>query len=399
MRCASAPSTCPPIPARSRADRHPASPACLRKRNSRRAGALPCADVALLLRDREATPEAAPPPPDGTVVVTAPDFACETCGAAMERGQDWCLECGTAAPGRLGAKPGWRAAFTVVGLTTLLLCCAVVAAYAALTSDAERTAAAPPAGSGDPITAQVPGAAVPAAPPLIQPGVTGPGVTPPATPPAASGTPIIPTTKPPLPPTNTPIAPPPARQPPAASIPPAPPVTTPPADTAKGATGTGSAAAANAPVTIEFKPDAAQTYDPIKRAGAEFGPAALAVDSKADTVWDVTVPADGQPIAAGLVIDLGKPYALRSLRLDTPTDGFTVEIYGAKSAKDLPEDVIDKRWIHMTDKKFVLDDEPIVLKGKGANTKVQLLLLHFTTPADPDDPRVAIGNVKLRGTL
>ena len=160
----------------------------------------------------------------------------------------------------------------------------------------------------------------------------------------------------------------------------------------------GTATAASTPVSIDFKKDAAQTYDPTKRAGAEFGPAAFAIDSKLDTVWDVTVPADGQPIAAGLVIDLGKPYALRSLRLGSPTDGFTVEVYGAKSAKELPEDVIDKRWIHLTDKKFVLDDEPILLKGKGDGAKVQLLLLHFTTPADPDDPRVAISNVKLRGT-
>ncbi|MEA2142144.1 MAG: hypothetical protein QOI64_574 [Solirubrobacteraceae bacterium] len=358
--------------------------------------------MALLLRDREAPSEAAPPPPDGAVLANVPDFACESCGAAMERGQDWCLECGTAAPGRLGAKPGWRAAFTVVGLTTLLLCCALIAVYAALTSDAERTAAAPPAGSGDPITAQVPATADPdTVAPLVQPGATGPGVTPPATPPA-NGTPVIPTTKPPLTAKNTPIIPP-TTPPAAAANPSTPPA---PAGTGNDATGStgapaGSATTApvNAPVTISFKKDAAQTYDPIKRAGAEFGPAAFAIDAKPDTVWDVTVPADGQPIAAGLVIDLGKPYALRSLRLDTPTDGFTVEIYGAKSAKELPADVIDKRWIHLTDKKFVLDDEPILLKGKGANAKVQLLLLHFTTPAEPDDPRVAIGNVKLRGTL
>ena len=359
--------------------------------------------MALLLRDRGAPPGAAPPPPDGAVLPTVPDFACETCGAAMQRGQDWCLECGTAAPGRLGAKPGWRAAFTVVGLTTLLLCCALIATYAALTSDAERTAAAAPAGSGDPITAQVPGTADPdTVPPLVQPGVTGPGVTPPATPPAA-GTPIIPTTKPPVATPNTPIIPTPP--PPAAAQSNTQPQAGTAGDDPAGGTagtdssGTADAAQANTPVTIEFKKDAAQTYDPIKRAGAEFGPAANAIDAKPDTVWDVTVPADGQPIAAGLVIDLGKPYALRSLRLDTPTDGFTVEIYGAKSAKDLPADVIDKRWIHLTDKKFVLDDEPILLKGKGDNAKVQLLLLHFTTPAEPDDPRVAIGNVKLRGTL
>lgn len=336
-------------------------------------------------------------------MATAPDFACETCGAAMERGQDWCLECGTAAPGRLGAKPGWRAAFTVVGLTTLLLCCALIATYAALTSDAERTAAAPPAGSGDPITAQVPptGDA-----PLVQPGATGPGVTPPATtPPPPAGQPIIPTTKPPLGAQNTPIdpAPTPSPQPPAAA-PNGPANPSPADDDAADSTGTGAAddadtaPAASQPVTISLKKDAARTYDPTKRAGAEFGPAAAAVDGKADTVWDVTVPADGQPIAAGLVIDLGKPYALRSLRLDTPTDGFTVEVYGAKSAKQLPADVIDKRWLHLTDKKFVLDGEPIVLKGKGGNAKVQLLLLHFTTPAEPDDPRVAIGGLTVRGT-
>ena len=359
--------------------------------------------MALQLRDRPATPEAAPPPPDGAVLATVPDFACETCGAAMERGQDWCLECGTAAPGRLGARPGWRAAFTVVGLTTLLLCCAVVAAYAALTSDAERTASAPPAGSGDPITAQTPGAPAPGAPQVIQPGVTGPGVTPPATPSATQNAPIIPTTKPPAGALNKPIIP--APNPPAA---PANNAATPngAADNDTGSTGSasnptgsaGTANAANGPVTIDLAKNAARTYDPTKRAGAEFGPAALAIDGKANTVWDVTVPADGQPIAAGLVIDLGKPYALRSLRLDTPTDGFTVEIYGAKSAKQLPEDVIDKRWIHLTDKKFVLDGEPIALKGKGDGAKVQLVLLHFTTPAEPDDPRVAIGNVTLRGT-
>ena len=334
----------------------------------------------------------------------------------MERGQDWCLECGTAAPGRLGTKPGWRAAATVVGLTTLLLCCALIAGYAALTSDAERTASAPPAGSGDPITAQAPGTPG-AVPPVVQPGETGPGVSPPATPPSADGgTPIIPTTKPPLGPTNTPVSPapslptaPPASSPgPTAADPPASTGSTDSADSTDSSGSTGSTGstddnsttqAANAPVTIDFAKDAAKTYDPTKRAGAEFGPAGLAIDGKADTVWDVTVPADGQPIAAGLVIDLGKPYALRSLRLDTPTDGFTVEVYGAKSAKELPTDVIDKRWIHLTDKKFVLDDEPIILKGKGDNAKVQLLLLHFTTPAEPDDPRVAIGNVKLRGTL
>jgi hypothetical protein len=358
--------------------------------------------VALQLRDRAAHRANGASPPDGDVVATAPDFACETCGAAMQRGQDWCLECGTAAPGRLGQKPGWRAAFTVVGLSTLLLCCALIATYAALTGDAERTASAPPTGSATPVTAAPDTAA--AVPPagVVTPGATGPGVTAPPAPPT-NVTPLVPTPNPAQGATNTPVTPPavqpPAAQPPAA----APPPTAAGTGTGTGTSGTGTGngtatAAATEAVTITFKKDAAQTYDPIKRAGAEFGPPEDAIDDKTDTVWDVTVPADGQPIDAGLVIDLGKPYALRSLRLDTPTDGFTLEIYGAKSAKELPEDVIDKRWIHLTDKKFVLDGEPILLKGKGGGAKVQLVLLHIKQAADPDDPHVAIGNVTLRGT-
>ena len=39
-----------------------------------------------------------------------------------------------------------------------------------------------------------------------------------------------------------------------------------------------------------------------------------------------------------------------------------------------------------------------MLKGKGGGVKVQLLLLHLTQPSNVADPRVAIGNVLLRGT-
>ncbi|MBA3327925.1 MAG: hypothetical protein H0T43_06455, partial [Solirubrobacterales bacterium] len=89
--------------------------------------------MALLLRDREAPSEAAAPPGGGEGHVAAPDYACATCGAAMVGGQDWCLECGSAAPGRLGQRPGWRPALTVVAITLLLVGGAVVASYAALT--------------------------------------------------------------------------------------------------------------------------------------------------------------------------------------------------------------------------------------------------------------------------
>ena len=356
--------------------------------------------MALLLKDREAGAGTAQPPPDGAVSATAPDFACEACGAAMARGQDWCLECGTAAPGRLGARPGWRAAFTVVGATTALLLCAVVAAYAALTGDAERSASTAPVGSADPITAQTPGAVAPgtvtpgAVP--VQPGATGPNTT---APPATPTPPIIPA-KPPGPVENVPVRPPAAASSGQDDAPGSSGTgsSSTGATGSTGSTGTSAATAPSGPAEIAFAKDAAKTYNQPARPGAEFGPARYAIDDKPSTVWDVVVPADGQPINAGLVIDLGKPHALHSLRLATTTPGFTVEVYGAKSAKELPLDVIDKRWIDLTEKKDVADDTLISLKGKADGAKVQLVLLHFTTPGTPTDPRVAIGDVALRGT-
>jgi hypothetical protein len=151
------------------------------------------------------------------------------------------------------------------------------------------------------------------------------------------------------------------------------------------------------PQIIALKADAATTYDPAKRAGAEFGPAKYAIDKSAKTVWDVTVPADGKPIGAGLMIDLGQPYALRAIRLATPTNGFRIEVYGAVSAKQRPVDILDKRWQHVTDVGSVEDGKLVSLLGKSKN-KFQLLLLYVTQPAQPTDPRAAIGDVTVAGT-
>jgi hypothetical protein len=151
------------------------------------------------------------------------------------------------------------------------------------------------------------------------------------------------------------------------------------------------------PEKVVFAKDAAATYDPNKRAGAEFGPAANAVDSKPNTVWDVSVPADGKPIGAGLLLDLGKPYALRALQIATSTKGFSVELYGAVDAKETPEDILDKRWEHLTDIKKVVSGKVVSLLKKS-DKKQQLLLIWITAAAEPTDPRVAISNVTVAGT-
>jgi hypothetical protein len=365
--------------------------------------------VALLLKDRDSGPAPTAPSPNGDHATVVPDFACEACGAGMVAGQDWCLECGTAAPGRLGARPGWGAAFAVVAAVLLLVFGAGIAGYAALTSDSERTAAAPSSGNGNPVVAQAPATAAPGtSPELGAPGATGPGTVPPAvttaTPPATGQTipgqvpgavqtparpgaklPVIPPTQPVAPPANRTFTPPPAatQAPPASSKP------------SQGSTAKPAAVAAQ---VIDVKAGDAKTYDPAKRAGAEIGPSANAVDGKPNTVWDVVVPADNNPIGVGLLVDLPTAYALQSLRIATDTPGFSVELYGAVDAKELPVDILDKRWQHLTDVKSVQDGEPISLKGKGDAAKFQRFLVWVTKPGEPTDPRVAIGELTLRGT-
>src|SRR5690349_20630931 len=89
-------------------------------------------------------PPAAPAPEETQPVAAR---LCASCAVPLEAGQDWCLECGSAQPGRLGGRAGWRATLTVMAATTILALGAAAAAYAALSSDAQRdaSAAAPPA--------------------------------------------------------------------------------------------------------------------------------------------------------------------------------------------------------------------------------------------------------------
>ncbi len=371
--------------------------------------------MALLLRDREPSPETAAPAPVGDQSVVVPDYACATCGAGMHAGQDWCLECGSAAPGRLGARPGWRGAFTVVALTALLVTSAVVASYAALSGDAEREAARPSIGSGNPIVAQTP-------PPAPATGAVPPGtVTPPAgavVPPAGTTTPSV---KAPTPKGGAKGGSPFVTLP-GAGAPGKSGVAgnrgnsgkgdsgaqntgtsgasgTSPSTSQNTSPGRGSSPTAAPAATVQaigFNKDAMSTYDPYQRAGAEFGPAGNAADDDTGTVWDVTVPADGEALRVGLVVDLGAAYALSSLKVSTPTPGFEMEIYASEGAAK-PTDILDKRWEHLTDRRDVPDGVVVSLQGKSDN-KFRQVVLWFTSAKDAVDPRVAIGEVSVRGS-
>jgi hypothetical protein len=316
--------------------------------------------------------------------------------------QDWCLNCGTAAPGRLGERPGWRAASTVIVLALLLVLGAVAASYAALTGDSQPEQ-----------TASTPAAAPPAAAQVAPPAAT---TQPPAAtqPPTTATTPAKPKK---LPKVKTPTA----GATPGAPITPAPTTSTPATgtgtstgttgtQTSTGTTGTGTgtqtgttgtgtgtttAPADTGPKPIELKSDAGTVYDPFKRA-TDSGQTKRALDGDQSTSWyvDPTIPTQ---VAVGYVVDLGTLQGVRQINVQTPTPGFRVEIYATDETTP-PPDILDTRWSHIKDVSNVgakdSGEQKIVL-GAGTS-KYRNVLLWFTQPPT-DGPRLRITELELLG--
>lgn len=285
----------------------------------------------------------------------------------MVPGQDWCLECGTAAPGRLGRRPGVRTAATVVGLTLALVAGAVTAGYAAINGDAGRDVAAAPAPSAAPIAQAPP--STPAAPTPT---------------PTAHATPVTPLPK---------VAPPKASTPPPAATPtPAPSTPSTPKPAASTPTTTKPAPVDNALTAIDLGADAASLYDPYTRM-VDNGDPANAYDGDMSTAWKVSTPPDGQAMQVGLVVDLSKKRSIKELQLRTSTPGFRVELYAADTAQ-LPPDILDTRWAHLRNHSDVAKKQKVSLAGDGH--KYRYVLIWFTTPPKAG-PSVKINELKLLG--
>lgn len=235
-----------------------------------------------------------------------PECPCASCGAAMAPAQDWCLECGTAAPGRLtgGPRAGFRAAATIISTVAVLVGGAVAASYAALSSEAQQAASVP---------------APPSATPTV---VTTPQVTttPPPTPPP-----------PPEPAPTPPPAPAPAPPPPPPPPPPPAPTPTPPAPPAKDP-------AVSKPLDLGV--DVAALYDPYDAALDSTDPSD-SYDRNGDTVFTITTD-NVDDMGVGLVFDLEQRQQVEKVYFRTDTPGFTVEIYAARDK--LPPDILDNRW-------------------------------------------------------
>lgn len=132
-------------------------------------------------------------------------------------------------------------------------------------------------------------------------------------------------------------------------------------------------------------------FDPKQRVGVEFGKPKAAIDKRSRTVWDVNVPADGQDFGVGIVLDLGETQRVSTLKISTPTPGFGAVIYRA-DAEERPEQ-LDDTWTRTEKVRNVRDELELPLADEPVWTRYILVLL--TTPRDPQDTRVAIGNLEV----
>jgi hypothetical protein len=333
-----------------------------------------------------ATPPEAPP--------AAP--ACPKCHAELSDGQDWCLTCGQAQPGRLANLPGKRAAATVLALTTVLVGGAVAASYAALQDGSAAPGPTPTqlaqATAAGPADAVVPAPVDPSAALPATPSTSAPADTPAPLPDSGAADP----TPAPVTPTPTPATPSPSTTSGTKTTS----STTKDSSTSddsKADTRTSTTQADTAPVPFKLDAGAAALYDPYTRNTATGGDAAKTLDADPGTSFPITVAPGSGSIGAGVTVDLGKQQGLREIDLTTKTPGFKVEVY-ATDSDELPPDVLDTRWAHLKDVPDVgsgAGNKQIISLGSGT-TKYRHVLLWFTVPP-ADGLTVRVSELKLLG--
>jgi hypothetical protein len=303
--------------------------------------------------------------------------ACPNCGAPAAGPQRWCLECGHELPG--ARRPGLRPA---VGIATTLAVLVGAASAGGYT--------------------------------LLQNGKQPP---PPATtvaqaPPATQTAPTSPATQEPAPYTPTPYTPAPG----ASGSNPSHATSTFPTGSSSSS-GAGTTGGANAgthgssgggsvqqttPTTTATTPPksqlalsdialgaAAVVYAPYASNSVDLGDPSLTVDGSTSTAWKA--PAASDPTASpqvGVYVDLASKETIRTLVLQTPTPGMSVEVYGATSGP--PASITDAGWDHLASRSSV-----------AAKTKIKLAarpyryVLVWITRAPPDGARPAISELSL----
>jgi hypothetical protein len=282
------------------------------------------------------------PVPNGASAPASPEHAaraCANCGAALRDGQDWCLQCGTGAPGGLRSRsPGWRSAAVLIAALALLVAGAAGAAYAALNKHSPgrrvlitAVAQAPAASATTPVP---PATSTPT--PTATAKVGAPTTIKPALPLGKSKPPKIPLSASTPKTLTTPTTPSGGATTPASKL---------PAGTTKQ---TPVPAGEAHPEAIELDTNAASTYNPYGYSAANFGDPSLTIDGDDTTGWTALVePAAAPKMAVGLAIDLNAPRRLSALALTSGTPGMTVQIYGSVGQAP-PTSITDPAWVALT---------------------------------------------------
>jgi hypothetical protein len=302
--------------------------------------------------------------------------SCANCGAPLQPGQDWCLQCGTAAsaPGRSGV-PRWRSGAVLLGSSAVLALAAAGAGYAALSKSKPRPKLA---------TVTVPHPAA-VAPPAATPA--------PVTPPASLGAAATP--KPVLPaPAATPKVPPVVISPPKTTTPA---ITPPPsASNAPSNSGTStsttpsSSEAASEPQAnaLLLDTNAASSYNPNNYPPTDFGDPSLAIDGETSTGWTAIVePSTAPKMAVGLLLDLKTPQKLGSIELVTATPGMSIQLLGANGAAP-PATIADPAWVKLTTSKLAKKKrEHIALTTHGQKFRYVVLWISRAPAAAVGTPQ------------
>ena len=136
----------------------------------------------------------------------------------------------------------------------------------------------------------------------------------------------------------------------------------------------------------------ATNFAPFDRPGVEFGKPKAVIDKRSRTVWDVTVPADGQPFNVGIVLDLGdEARRVSALTIRTPTPGFGIELYRTDQ-EEMPDALED--W-KKAGEGIKASDDLLVQLTDGDPKWARYVLVYLTTPVSAEDTRAAISNLEV----
>jgi hypothetical protein len=262
------------------------------------------------------------------------------CAAPLQPGQDWCLQCGSGAPGSLGAS-GWHTGGAILAVVVLLVLGALAAGYAALNKGTPKAAVvtttvaqtSPPAATTPTTTTPVTPGATATTPSTKSPLGLG-AVKPPKIPLTAitpvPGEKVAKTTTPEFKSTTT--------------------TTTTPSSSTPSGTGTNSQSTSeeSQQSAIVLDTNAATPYNPYNYPAEWFGDPSLAIDGDTSTAWTALVnPASAPAMAEGLLIDLKAKHKIAVLQLVTSTPGMTVQVYGA-NGHTVPTSITDPAWIPLS---------------------------------------------------